>query len=106
MNLPPSRVRSLLLPAIVFLATRAVLAWLATDPRQYGKVTESLTDVGIYEGWARTLLERDVAAYGGVEIEYPPASLPFFTLPLLVDGSIGYRTGFVLLMFAVDCAAF
>ena len=94
--------RDLLLLAAAWLATRVPLAWLAAHPGRYGTVTASLGDVVIYEGWARTLLQRNVAAYAGIGIEYPPGSLPFFTAPLWFGDRLAYRTGFVLLMFIVD----
>ena len=92
----------LLLLAGAFLATRLPLAWLAAHPGEYGAITGSVGDVVIYEGWARNLLQRNVAAYGGVGIEYPPGSLPFFTAPLWFDDWFAYRTGFVVLMVLVD----
>ena len=96
--------RDLVWLLVVFVATRALLLWLATDTGVHHLVDSSLGDVTIYERWARVLLREDLAAYRGVGIEYPPGSLPFFTAPLLVSAAGGYRTGFAVLMALVDAA--
>lgn len=104
--------RALAALLIAFAITRLAGAWLADHPAQYvrwghGSVTG---DVFIYEQWAAFLLDKDVAAYKGVGIEYPPGSLPFLALPELLrrlpppDGT--YQTAFILLMVLVDAAGF
>lgn len=88
-----------------FVVLHAATAWFADHPQRYLPSSRGVTgDVGVYEAWARILLERDVAAYNGIGIEYPPASLPFFALPSL--SPLPYRSAFVLLMLAVDVLGF
>jgi len=86
-----------------FALTRVYLIWAAHLP-----VNESHSgDVEIYSAWASEMLDRDLAPYSGVPIEYPPGLLPGIVAPALVsDDDQGYRDGFILLMAAVDVSAF
>ena len=68
---------------VIFALSRVVGAWLADNPEVYAPSTFGAVtgDVIIYEGWAITLLGNNIAAYSGIGIEYPPAALPFLTVP-------------------------
>jgi hypothetical protein len=92
--------------AALWLGTRLLCAWLADHPGSYGAGgTQVAGDPEIYRSWAAAMIERGVAPYEGVRIEYPPGSLPFVAAPwtwVLTGGA--YRTGFIAVMVAVDAA--
>lgn len=92
---------ALLLLVVVFIATRFWGAWGAVH-------FNAATDVEIaYRRWAVRVVEQDRPPYSDVDIEYPPASLPFVLGPQLPHPSKpGYRLNFVALMLLADLASF
>lgn len=91
---------------VTFLVTHTAVAFLAHHPQWYAPSTGGAVggDVSIYERWAVTLLEEDVAAYDGIDIEYPPAALPFLAIPKVLPDELSYRAGFIGLMLLMDAA--
>ncbi|HEU4993249.1 MAG TPA: glycosyltransferase 87 family protein [Gemmatimonadaceae bacterium] len=100
----PRRLRLALL--LVFVASRAITAWWADHPERYGSPRFSVvTDVTLYESWARAMVLRGMAPYADFAIEYPPGVVPFVVAPQLVSSdSSSYRSRFILLMLLVDTA--
>ncbi|HYI45639.1 MAG TPA: glycosyltransferase 87 family protein [Actinomycetota bacterium] len=66
------------------------------------------SDVEIaYRPWAIQVVDKDRAPYSEVDIEYPPASLPFVLAPQVPSpDQYHYRINFVLAMLVADIAAF
>jgi hypothetical protein len=86
---------------VVFIATRFFGMWGAIH---FG----APSDVEIaYRRWAVRVVQQDRPPYSDVDIEYPPASLPFVLAPQLPEPTkSGYRVNFVLLMLVIDIAGF
>jgi len=87
----------------VFLLSRVVLGWMAVTLAVHPPQVAG--DLGSYEPDARALLDGRVA-YGEVDLEYPPGSLPVIVLPVLATPAVGYRTAFVALSLVLDAAGF
>lgn len=92
---------ALWLLAGVFVATRLFGVAGAVN---FGAVS----DVEIaYRRWAVRVIEMDRQPYSEVDIEYPPASLPFVLAPQITEADEhGYRVNFVALMLLADLACF
>ena len=86
---------------IVFLVTRFLGGAGAIN-------FHTTSDVEIaYRPWAIQVIEKDRAPYSEVDIEYPPASLPFVLAPQLSEpDQYHYRINFVIGMLLADLAAF
>lgn len=85
----------------IFVLSRAYLAFAAIDFPVATDVENS------YLAWAHDIVVEGERAYEEVEIEYPPAALPFLLGPALIDAQPeGYRIGFVALMFLIDVLGF
>lgn len=88
----------------LFVLTRLLGVWLATQPLNYGAANG---DLGRYTSWSNALLKEDLSAYSEVEIEYPPAVLPFVALPdVLKLGGPDYGHRFIFVMLLLDVAGF
>jgi len=97
---PGSRRRLILLLA-VFALSRALNGWVATQPIEPALIQ----DVRIYEGWGSQILDGGQSPYAELDVEYPPAALPFVVGPEALDGDpLGYRDLFVVTMLLVDLA--
>lgn len=91
--------------ALLFVATRIPMAWLAATPAAYvqdGINTSS--DVDLYAGWATALVDEGQGAYSDIRIEYPPGALPFILAPKIVPGD-DYLKAFVGMNVLIDIAA-
>jgi hypothetical protein len=88
---------------VVYVLTRAVVAWLAHHPETYGAEGTVVTgDPARYEAAADAVLDG-AAPYSEVAIEYPPGSLPFLLAPSLGAGAgVSYRASFIAAMLCVD----
>jgi hypothetical protein len=91
--------------SLVFLVTRLISISFAASPERYevGGINPA-SDVSLYEGWAREMVDNHNGAYTEVRIEYPPGSLPFFLLPKVVGTSFDYLPKFITLMLLLDIA--
>ena len=95
--------RHLTLLILAFALTRIYLVWAAHLPVN----VEHSGDVEIYGFWGSAIDDDGYGPYVGVPIEYPPGVLPAITAPaVLSSDEQGYRDWFVILMLAVDMAAF
>ncbi|HEV3474324.1 MAG TPA: glycosyltransferase 87 family protein [Actinomycetota bacterium] len=98
-----ARGRYLLLLGLAFALTRGFLFWSA----HWDINLANSADIGIYESWAQQLQDANLAPYAGIAIEYPPGVLPAVVFPEMLKGSQGsYLEPFILIMLAVDIAAF
>jgi hypothetical protein len=100
----PFAIRSLRPLIVVFVATRALGAFLAGHPDAYtGSLLSIIFDVNAYGSWAHQIVELGSAPYAQVPIEYPPGALPFILIPAIMFAIGGpYLLGFVALMVLVD----
>jgi hypothetical protein len=97
--------RILLVLALLFVATRIPMAWLAATPSVYAQDgIDATSDVGLYTGWADALVDQGQGAYSEVRIEYPPGSLPFILGPKIVPGD-EYLRPFIGMCVLIDIAA-
>jgi hypothetical protein len=88
-----------------FVLTRLVGAWLADHPDTYQGIVAG--DLVLYEEKAQAILDEGGKPYGSVPLEYPPGALPLILGPEAIpDDPLSYRTGFILLLLAVDVLAF
>jgi hypothetical protein len=91
-------------PALLLLGlwvlTRAVLLWVALNPRVYSAAL--FGDVRLYGAKVERIFQGELP-YRDVAIEYPPGSVPFTILPALAVGTgAGYRLAFAVEMLCVD----
>jgi hypothetical protein len=91
--------------AILFVATRIPMAWLAATPAVYAQDgIDATSDVSLYSGWADALVDGGQGAYSDVRIEYPPGALPFVLAPKIIPGD-DYLKAFIGMSVLIDIAA-
>ena len=89
---------------VVLIASRIVQVWLAELPLN---LEGAYGDLAKYQEWASQMVDKQVAPYSGVAIEYPPGVIPFLLLPEMARGGRGaYSHWFILTMVIVDLAGF
>jgi uncharacterized membrane protein len=60
--------------------------------------TGQIVDYGVYQTYGDRMAHEHAVPYRDFDLEYPPAALPVFVAPALVDSHVGYRKAFRLLM--------
>ena len=63
-----------------------------------------ITDYGVYQQYGDAMVHDHAVPYRDFAVEYPPAALPVFAAPALLDG-FGYRGVFRVLMALCAAAA-
>ena len=62
-----------------------------------------IVDYGVYQDYGDSIVNSHKVPYRDFKLEYPPAALPVFVVPSLLE-SHAYRTVFQVLMFLCDVA--
>jgi hypothetical protein len=92
---------------LAFAVTRLLPLALTLQPTLYGPdVSDPTGDLNRYAGWAHQIVEAGLVPYRDVDVEYPPASLPFVIVPEMVGQAQFSRPVFIAMMFLVDAVGF
>lgn len=83
---------------IVFIATRAALALTAANVAG--------DDVQLYVHYAHEILGAGLTPYADIPIEYPPAAVGLFAVPVVLEPLLPTDAAWVMLMLCADVAGY
>jgi hypothetical protein len=89
-------------PTAALAVALVAVVWAVLHLGWYSDV--QITDYGVYQQYGDAMVHDHSVPYRDFAVEYPPAALPVFAVPALLDG-FGYRTVFRGLMALCAAAA-